>query len=177
MEVGGKIGFAGYIKINKTILLWIPLNLEKKNVKKVLKNNFSNNFEKIKFVDWYEQDNNILYEDFTKVNNITTNILFIINDLKSYLMYKTELKDSDNYHIVLCDFNTSILDLKEVVDIPSVWFSIGEMDININIDLIKHKKHEHDKEFDEKKDPNIYYDHFEGHRNIINQINLYELKI
>ena len=35
MEVGGKIGFAGYIKINKTILLWIPLNLEKKNVKKV----------------------------------------------------------------------------------------------------------------------------------------------
>ena len=50
------------------------------------------------------------------------------------------------------------------------------MDININIDLIKHKKHEHDKEFDEKKDPNIYYDHFEGHRNIINQINLKQYK-
>ena len=130
----------------------------------------------IKFVNWYDQEDSILFQDFTKLNSITENILFIINDLKSYLTYKPEIKDSKNYFIILCDFNTSILDLKEIKEVPNIWFSIGEMDIKVNLDLIKHKPHNYEKKFNKEKDNVMYYNNFEGHRNIMKEIDIKKLK-
>lgn len=165
-----------YIKVNEKVVLWIPLNLEKNKVKKVLKNNLQTNFKNIKFVNWYDQEDSILFQDFTKINNITENILFIVNDLKSYLTYKSEIKDSKNYFIILCDFNTSILDLKEIKELPNIWFTIGEMDIKVNLDIIKHKPHNYEKKFNKQKDTVMYYNNFEGHRNIMKEIDIKKYK-
>lgn len=175
-EVNGKVQLPNYIKLNEKVILWIPLNLERIKVKKVLKKNVENYFDSVKFVDWYDYDNSVLYEDFIKLDQITNNILFIINDLKSYLMYHSKIKDSKNYFIILCDFNTSVNDLKEVTSIPKIWFSIGEMDIKITLDIIKHKKHNYDKKFDEEKDPIIYYENYEAHRNISKEIDIKKYK-
>ena len=176
MEQSNILQLYEYIKVNGKVILWIPLNLEKNKVKKVLKNNLQTNFKNIKFVNWYDQEDSILFQDFTKLNSITENILFIINDLKSYLTYKPEIKDSKNYFIILCDFNTSILDLKEIKEVPNIWFSIGEMDIKVNLDLIKHKPHNYEKKFNEKKDNVMYYNNFEGHRNIMKEIDIKKYK-